>query len=85
MPPSAAGKLCERQDCKQRRRKRRKVEGQYAGACARTQENQTRHLDGLEAAGIDDIVITASPVKTTYDGIAIVGHKKGTYKIVKTN
>jgi hypothetical protein len=25
-------------------------------------------------------------VKTTYDGIAlIIGHKKGTYKIVKTN
>jgi hypothetical protein len=53
MPPSAAGKVCERQDCKQRRRKRRKVEGQYAGACARTQENHTRHSDGLEAAGID--------------------------------
>jgi hypothetical protein len=25
-------------------------------------------------------------VKTTYDGIAlIIGHKKGTYKILKTN
>ena len=42
----------------------------------------TGKFEGLQA----DIVITASPVKTTYDGIAlIIGHKKGTYKIVKTN
>jgi hypothetical protein len=42
----------------------------------------TGKFEGLQA----DIVITANPVKTTYDGIAlIIGHKKGTYKIVKTN
>jgi hypothetical protein len=42
----------------------------------------TGKFEGLQA----DIIITASPVKTTYDGIAlIIGHKKGTYKIVKTN
>jgi hypothetical protein len=40
----------------------------------------TGKFEGLQA----DIVITASPVKTT-DGVAlIIGHKKGTYKIVTT-
>jgi hypothetical protein len=39
MPPSAAGRLCERQDCKQRRRKRRNVAGRegdrQSRACGR--------------------------------------------------
>jgi hypothetical protein len=42
----------------------------------------TGKFEGLQA----DIIITAASVKTNYDGIAlIIGHKKGTYKIVKTN
>jgi hypothetical protein len=33
-----------------------------------------------------ELIITAGPVKGNYDGIRqIIGHKKGTYKIVKTN
>jgi hypothetical protein len=40
----------------------------------------TGKFDGLQA----DLVITAAPVKSNYDGIALVmGHKKGTYKLVK--
>jgi len=32
------------------------------------------------------IIITSVPVKSTYDGtLQAVGHKNGTYKIVKTN
>ena len=42
----------------------------------------TGKFAGLQA----DVVITAGPLKSNYDGIAqIIGHKKGTYKIVKTN
>jgi hypothetical protein len=42
----------------------------------------TGKFEGLEA----DLVITAGPLKNNYDGIAqTIGHKKGTYKIVKTN
>jgi hypothetical protein len=41
----------------------------------------TGKFEGLQAA----LTITASLVKGNYDGIAqVVGHKKGTYKIVKT-
>ena len=41
----------------------------------------TGKFEGLQAS----VVITATPVKTTFDGIGqIVGHKKGTYKTVKT-
>src|SRR5262249_35823237 len=39
------------QDCKQRRRKRRKIDGQHAAACARTQENQARDPDSSEGGG----------------------------------
>jgi hypothetical protein len=42
----------------------------------------TGKFAGLQA----DVTITAGPLKSNYDGIAqIIGHKKGTYKIVKTN
>ena len=42
----------------------------------------TGKFEGLQAA----LIITASVVKSDYDGIGqVVGHKKGTYKIVKTN
>ena len=42
----------------------------------------TGKFDGVQA----DLVITAGPLKSNYDGIAqAIGHKKGTYKIVKTN
>jgi hypothetical protein len=42
----------------------------------------TGKFQGLQAS----IVITTTPVKSTYDGtLQIVGHKNGTYKIVKTN
>jgi hypothetical protein len=42
----------------------------------------TGKFSGLQA----DVTITARPLKSNYDGIAqILGHKKGTYKIVKTN
>jgi hypothetical protein len=42
----------------------------------------TGKFQGLQAS----IVITFTPVKSTYDGtLQIVGHKNGTYKIVKTN
>jgi hypothetical protein len=41
----------------------------------------TGKFEGLQ----DSVVITASPVKTGVDGIVqIVGHKKGTYKIIST-
>src|SRR6516162_6352167 len=39
------------QGCKERRRERRKIDGQHAAACARTQENQARDPDGLESGG----------------------------------
>jgi hypothetical protein len=42
----------------------------------------TGKFENLQAS----LVITVSPLKTNYDGITqAVGHKKGTYKIVKTN
>jgi hypothetical protein len=42
----------------------------------------TGKFQGLHAS----IVITSTPVKSTYDGtLQLVGHKNGTYKIVKTN
>jgi hypothetical protein len=42
----------------------------------------TGKFEGLEAS----IVITATPVKNNYDGVLqIIGQKKGSYKIVKTN
>jgi hypothetical protein len=42
----------------------------------------TGKFQGLEAA----IVITGTPLKGNIDGIAqIIGHKKGSYKFVKTN
>jgi hypothetical protein len=42
----------------------------------------TGKFQGLHAS----IVITFTPVKSTYQGtLQIVGHKNGTYKIVKTN
>jgi hypothetical protein len=42
----------------------------------------TGKFQGLQAS----IVITTTPVKSTYEGaFQIVGHKNGTYKIVKTN
>ena len=42
----------------------------------------TGKFEGLQAT----LIITAGPVKGNYDGISqVVGHKKGTYKIVKTN
>ena len=42
----------------------------------------TGKFQGLHAS----IVITPTPVKSTYDGVLqIVGHKNGSYKIVKTN
>ncbi|SRR5579871_771189 len=41
----------------------------------------TGKFEGLQAA----LTITADPIKGNYDGIfQVVGHKKGTYKIVKT-
>jgi hypothetical protein len=42
----------------------------------------TGKFQGLQAS----VIITAMPVKSTYEGAQqIVGHKNGTYKIVKTN
>ena len=42
----------------------------------------TGKFQGLQAS----IIITSMPVKSTYEGtLQIVGHKNGTYKIVKTN
>jgi hypothetical protein len=42
----------------------------------------TGKFKGLHAS----IVITATPVRSTYDGtLQVVGHKNGTYRIVKTN
>jgi hypothetical protein len=42
----------------------------------------TGKFEGLEAA----LVITASAIKSNFDGISqVIGHKKGTYKLVKTN
>ena len=42
----------------------------------------TGKFQGLQAS----VIITATPVKSTYEGAQqIVGHKNGTYKIVKTN
>jgi hypothetical protein len=42
----------------------------------------TGKFEGLQAS----IIITATPVKSSYEGtLQIVGHKNGTYKIVKTN
>jgi len=42
----------------------------------------TGKFESLQAA----LTITANVVKSDYDGIGqVVGHKKGTYKIVKTN
>jgi hypothetical protein len=42
----------------------------------------TGKFNGLHA----DIDITAAPLKSSYDGISqVMGQKKGTYKIVKTN
>jgi hypothetical protein len=42
----------------------------------------TGKFQGLQAS----ITITSTPVKSTYEGAQqIVGHKNGTYKIVKTN
>ena len=41
----------------------------------------TGKFEGLQGS----VVITGGPVKSTFDGInQIVGHKKGTYKIIKT-
>jgi hypothetical protein len=42
----------------------------------------TGKFESLQAA----LIITINLVKTNYDGIGqVIGHKKGTYKIVKTN
>ena len=42
----------------------------------------TGKFESLQA----ELIITASVVKSDYDGIGqVVGHKKGTYKIIKTN
>jgi hypothetical protein len=42
----------------------------------------TGKFQGLQAS----IIITSMPVKSTYEGTQqIVGHKKGSYKIVRTN
>src|SRR6516162_1681842 len=42
----------------------------------------TGKFQGLQAS----IIITSAPVKSTYEGtMQAVGHKNGTYKIVKTN
>ncbi|MBR1188913.1 hypothetical protein JQ634_13325 [Bradyrhizobium sp. AUGA SZCCT0240] len=42
----------------------------------------TGKFDGLQAA----LVITINPLKGNFDGISqVIGHKKGTYKFVKTN
>jgi hypothetical protein len=42
----------------------------------------TGKFEGLEAT----LVITASAIKSNFDGISqIIGHKKGTYKLVKTH
>jgi len=42
----------------------------------------TGKFESLQAS----LIITASVVKSDYDGIGqVVGHKKGTYKIIKTN
>jgi hypothetical protein len=42
----------------------------------------TGKFEGLEAS----IVITATPLKSNYDGVLqIIGQKKGSYRIVKTN
>ena len=38
-------------------------------------------FESLEAA----LVITSHPLKSNFDGIGLIGHKKGTYKIAKTN
>ena len=42
----------------------------------------TGKFQGLQA----DLLITAGPLKSNYEGITqMIGHKKGSYKIVKTN
>jgi len=42
----------------------------------------TGKFQGLQGS----IIITSAPVKSTYEGtLQAVGHKNGTYKIVKTN
>jgi hypothetical protein len=42
----------------------------------------TGKFEGLEAT----LVITIDPLKSNFDGISqVIGHKKGTYKFVKTN
>jgi hypothetical protein len=42
----------------------------------------TGKFQGIEAS----LVITAAPVKSNYDGmLQIVGHKQGSYKIIKTH
>lgn len=42
----------------------------------------TGKFEGLQAA----LVITAEPLKSNFDGIGqVIGHKTGTYRIVKTN
>jgi hypothetical protein len=42
----------------------------------------TGKFDGLQAS----LVITIEPLKSNFDGITqVIGHKKGTYKFVKTN
>jgi hypothetical protein len=42
----------------------------------------TGKFEGLQAA----LIITVSPLKSNYDGIGqMIGHKKGTYKLVRTN
>ncbi len=42
----------------------------------------TGKFEGLQGS----IIITSAPVKSTYEGTQqLVGHKNGTYKIVKTN
>src|SRR6476620_10178576 len=42
----------------------------------------TGKFEGLQAA----LVVTIDPLKSNFDGISqVIGHKKGTYKFVKTN
>lgn len=42
----------------------------------------TGKFEGLQAA----LVVTINPLKGNFDGISqVIGHKKGTYKLVKTN
>lgn len=42
----------------------------------------TGKFEGLQA----DLVITVEPLKSNFEGmVQVVGHKKGTYKLVKTN